>query len=223
MIRIALLGCAVLASAACTWRSTDPSAVPSAPSAPSAEATSQQKSEQADLQAHLGELDAKIAKLEGRIAAADPVGVGAYARGSTLRVEGNGKESVLERLRRVERELAAANASAAAKDTTIETLTKQRDVALSSGREASEKVDFLASSRENLIAAQQTLAERQERIAALNAQLATAELQRLRAERRWYALAGEVLRLTPEDARDLPEIQSRIREATREVRSEGKP
>jgi septal ring factor EnvC (AmiA/AmiB activator) len=224
MIRMLMLATAILAMASCERRGADPvTATPVAAPQETTADTTAQRAEQAELQAHLGELDAKIARLEGRISAADPVGTGAYARGSTLRVEGNGKESVLERLRRVERELSAATATASAKDATIRTLTAQRDEAMSTGREASEKIDFLASSRESLIAAQQTLAERQERISALNAQLATAELQRLRAERRWYALAGEVLRLTPEDARDLPEMQARIREATRDVRAEARP
>lgn len=174
--------------------------------------------QQAAVAARVAELDRKIAAIEGRMAADQPTGTGAYARGTTLRVEGDGRESVLERLRRLEGELAAANAIVVAKERTINDLTKQRDEARATGREAGERADYLARARDDLTAAQQTLAERQERIDALSAQVAVGELQRLRAERRWYSLAGEVLRLTPDDARDLPEIQSRIRDATREVR-----
>ena len=180
-------------------------------------------SEQAALQTRMGELDRKIAALEGKLSNASKAsGTGAYAHGTTLRVEGDGRESVLERLRRLEAELAGAQAMITAKERQLAEVSSARDAALSHGREVGEQVDALSRSRNDLIAAQQTLAERQERIDVLTAQIATSELQRLRAERRWYALAREVLHLTPEDARDLPEMQSRIREATREVR-EGKP
>jgi len=175
----------------------------------------------AKLQAMIAELDQKIATLEKKISAPPqaPVGSGAYARGTTLRVTGDGNgESLLEKLRRLETELASASASVAAKNQTIANLNQQRDVAVANNREASERADYLAHSSESLVAAQQTLAERQEQISALNTQLATGELQRLRAERRWYQLASEILRLSPDDARDLPGVQSRIRQATREVR-----
>jgi chromosome segregation ATPase len=179
--------------------------------------------EQAALQARMNELDRKIAALEGKAGSASKAtGTGAYAHGTTLRVEGDGRESVLERLRRLEHELVGAQATIAAKERQLAEVSSARDAALDHGRDVGEKVDALTRSRNDLIAAQQTLAERQERIDVLTAQIATSELQRLRAERRWYALAREVLHLTPEDARDLPEMQSRIREATREVR-EGKP
>jgi uncharacterized coiled-coil protein SlyX len=176
------------------------------------------------LSAKVAELDAKIARLEGRLDSRTPqiLGSGAYAKGTTLRIDGNGNESLLERLRRLEREVAAANATAAAKDQTISKLNHELGLAQNTGKQAREQADYLAHTGESLLAAQQTLGERQERIAALSAQAAASDLQRLRAERRWYALAGEILRLTPGDARDLPEIQNRIREATREVREDVK-
>lgn len=175
----------------------------------------------ANLQTMIAELDHKIAALEKKISAPPqaPIGTGAYSRGTTLRVSGDGSgESLLEKLRRLETELASASASVATKNQTIANLNHQRDVAVANNREASERADFLAHSSESLVAAQQTLAERQEQISTLNAQLATGELHRLRAERRWYQLASEILRLSPDDARDLPGMQSRIRQATRDVR-----
>lgn len=202
----------LIALAGCQPRTAQP------PAAPGGAGEGQQ-----EVAARVAELDRKIAAIEGRMAADQPAGTGAYARGTTLRVEGDGRESVLERLRRLERELAAANATAAAKERTIGDLTRQRDEARATGREAGERADYLSRTRDDLAAAQQTLAERQERIDALSAQVAVGELQRLRAERRWYALAGEVLHLTPDDARDLPEIQGRIRDATRDVREGAKP
>lgn len=174
----------------------------------------------AKLQTMIAELDHKIATLEKKISAPlqAPLGTGAYSRGTSLRVSGDGSgESLLEKLRRLETELASATTNVATKNQQIANLNQQRDQAVSTSREASERADYLAHSSESLVAAQQTLTERQEQITSLNAQLATGELQRLRAERRWYQLASEILRLSPEDARDLPGVQSRIRQATREV------
>ena len=180
----------------------------------------------AKLQTMIAELDHKIAALEKKISAPlqAPLGTGAYSRGTTLRVSGDGSgESLLEKLRRLETELASASANVATKNQQIANLNQQRDQAVSSSRDASERADYLAHSSESLVAAQQTLTERQEQITSLNAQLAAGELQRLRAERRWYQLASEILRLSPEDARDLPGVQSRIRQATRDVRDESTP
>ena len=174
----------------------------------------------AKLQTMIAELDHKIAALEKKISAPlqAPLGTGAYSRGTTLRVSGDGSgESLLEKLRRLETELASATTNVATKNQQIANLNQQRDQAVSTSREASERADYLAHSSESLVAAQQTLTERQEQITSLNAQLASGELQRLRAERRWYQLASEILRLSPEDARDLPGVQSRIRQATRDV------
>lgn len=178
----------------------------------------------AKLQAMIEELDRKIASLEKKVAnPATPQisGTGAYSRGTTLRVAGdNSGESLLEKLRRLESELTAASANVTVKNQTIAQLNQQRDAAIATSREARERADYLSHSSESLVAAQQTLSERQEQISMLNAQLAAGELQRLRAERHWYQLASEILRLSPDDARDLPGVQSRIRQATREVRDD---
>ena len=189
--------------------------------APAMETAATPAAPDAKLQAMIEDLDHKIATLEKKISAPPqaPVGTGAYARGTTLRVSGDGSgESLLEKLRRLETELASASANVTTKNQQIANLNHQRDQAVATSREASERADYLAHSSESLVAAQQTLTERQEQISTLNAQLATGELQRLRAERRWYQLASEILRLSPDDARDLPGVQSRIRQATREVR-----
>lgn len=196
----------------------DPLAASGSPSGVETEAPA---APDAKLQALIADLDHKIAALEKKISAPAqaPLGTGAYARGTTLRVSGDGSgESLLEKLRRLETELASATANVATKNQQIANLNQQRDQAVTTSREASERADYLAHSSESLVAAQQTLTERQEQITTLNAQLATGELQRLRAERRWYQLASEILRLSPDDARDLPGVQSRIRQATREVR-----
>jgi predicted RNase H-like nuclease (RuvC/YqgF family) len=235
----ALLAALMLAQLGCESREPlEPeSAVTSAASAAEASAAEAeakanakaQAASDAKLQLMIEQLDHKIANLEQKLASPATVsgnGSGAYARGTTLRVASdNSGESLLERLRRLEAELASASANVTTKNQTIANLNQQRDAALLSSKQARERADYLAQSSESLVTVQQTLAERQEQISALNAQLAAGELQRLRAERHWYQLASEILRLSPDDARDLPGVQSRIRQATREVRDDtpGKP
>jgi DNA repair exonuclease SbcCD ATPase subunit len=234
----ALLAALLMAQVGCESREPlepEPSATPTASADESSAAAQAVKAAEAKaaadakLQQMIEQLDQKIANLEKKIATPTTVtsnGSGAYARGTTLRVAGdNSGESLLEKLRRLETELASASANVSAKNQTIASLNQQRDAALLSSRQARERADYLAQSSESLVTVQQTLAERQEQINTLNAQLAAGELQRLRAERHWYQLASEILRLSPDDARDLPGVQSRIRQATREVRDDtpGKP
>jgi hypothetical protein len=236
----ALLAALLLAQLGCESREPlepEPSATPAATAAETSAAAATEAKEAADtkaaadtkLQLMIEHLDQKINNLEKKLASPATVtsnGSGAYARGTTLRVASdNSGESLLEKLRRLETELASASANVTAKNQSIANLNQQRDAALLSSKQARERADFLAQSSESLVTVQQTLAERQEQINALNAQLAAGELQRLRAERHWYQLASEILRLSPDDARDLPGVQSRIRQATREVRDDtpGKP
>ncbi len=171
------------------------------------------------LDARLRELDQRIAELEQRTARNRATG--AFARGTTLLVSGNGHESVLERLRRLEQELAAANAALGDQHRRADSLEQSLAKSQAEGKRQSERADYLDHTREGLTAARATLAERQERIAALEAQLATSELQRLRSERDWYQLAAEVLRLSAERPEGLPDIQARIRERTRDLRTPG--
>ena len=187
--------------------------------APSPQAgTQDQAGEQQAVATRLEELDRKIAELEGRLAR----GSGALRNGSTLRIEGAGRETVLERLRRQERELAAANAAAKVQDQTIASLRHDLTTAREQGRLLGERSDYLAHTQDSLVSAQQTLAERNTRLASVEGQLAASELQRLQAEREYYQLAAAILRVTPDKIVDLPEIQERIRERARMLNAPAK-
>ena len=171
---------------------------------------------------HLKDLDAKIAKLEDQASRPVRQGSGAYAQWTSLRVEGGGREPVLDRLRRLEQDLVVAKATITAKEAQVRDLQIARADAESSGKLLAEKADYLGHTRDSLQAAQQTLAERQEKLDQVAAQLAASELQRLRSERDFYRLAGEVLRMTQDQTSELPDIQNRIRQQTRDLQTPAK-
>jgi hypothetical protein len=93
---LALMAGAGLAVAGCSLEQRSRRAPP--PPAPPVNA------DQAAITAHLAELEKKIAAMEKRLGH----GHGALKAGPILLVDGGGQESVLERLRRLERELAQA-------------------------------------------------------------------------------------------------------------------
>lgn len=171
-----------------------------------------QAGEQNAIQAQIDALDEKIGRIEKGLGR----GSGALRQGSTLRIESGG-ETVLERLRRLERELGAANAALAARDARQRELDATLAEMRQANRSAEERADYLARNQESLVTAQQALGERQEQIGRLQAQLAVSELQRLKAEREWYLLAGALLRISPDRTTELPELQERVREQTKEL------
>ena len=193
-LSVALLGC--------TQRAESPPP-PTTPAATSANAP---------VESRLAALDAKIAGLEQQLAATpgSGSGKGALAHGSSLRV-GGGEETVLERLRRFEQERNAALAQGKTQSERNASLTAELAEARNAGRTLAERADYLARTEESLVAAQQTLSERTAEREAMQARLATSELQRLRGEREYYLLAAAVLKLRPEQLGTLPEIQERIR------------
>jgi TolA-binding protein len=157
----------------------------------------------------LKELDAKINQLEQRLGQVQ--GRGALRRGSSFLVDGGGQESVLERLRRVERELAEARARIAARDAALDETRLRAEGDRRRADDLAEKTDSLSNVRDHLAAAQQTLAERQTIIDQLNRRLAEAELARLRSERSYYLLAGALLKVVPGQAQDLSDLQDQVR------------
>jgi hypothetical protein len=204
---LALFSGAALAAAGCALdtrahRSTPPPA--EAPTPPSAD--------QALITAHLAALEDKIAALEKRLGH----GHGALRDGPNRLVDGGGKESVLERLRRLERELAAAKAAYAAKSDEADLLRDRLTLANTRGDGFATQADSLSRVRDDLITAQQALAERKAVIATLDEQLAAAELQRLRTEQRWFTLAAGALRLTPGQSQELLDLQSQVRKQVKE-------
>ncbi|MFM2091883.1 MAG: hypothetical protein RLZZ127_2372 [Planctomycetota bacterium] len=171
-------------------------------------------------------LQDRIAALEQRIQAMESArggaaaGTGAYARGSSLRIDGAG-ESVLERLRRMEQELAEARAVIGGRERELAAAREQARSLASEGSEAAERAAGLEHVRTSLVTAQQVLAERQTAIEALQAQLAASELARLKAERSHLTLAAAVLRLQPQPAA-VNDLQEQVRAETRSVGVESK-
>jgi chromosome segregation ATPase len=172
-------------------------------------------SEAQTLERHLATLEAQIAKLEHDLGK----GRGAYRDGSLLRVEGRqvGGEPPLDRLRRLERELAEAEARIATRDARVAELTRELQTAREQGRTLGEQAGDLAYTRDALVTAQQALGEARERAESLHGQLASSELQRLKAEREHFRLAASILKLVPGQTTQLLELQDEAREAARQL------
>lgn len=206
-MRSALVLLAVLALAACAPATRGR---PLAPSSPEAQA----------LDRHLAALEAQISRLERDLGK----GRGAYREGSLLRVEGRqGGEPPLDRLRRLERELADAEGRVSARDQRVAELTRELAAAREQGRTLGEQASDLAYARDALVSAQQALAEARSQAEGLRGQLAASELQRLKAEREHYRFAARLLRLAPGQASQLLELQDEAREAARQLDGPAKP
>ncbi len=163
--------------------------------------------------AHLAELERKIVEMEKRLGH----GRGALKGGPTLVVSGNGQETVLERLRRLERELAQAKAAYAVKSDETDLLRDRLTIANTRGDGLAAQADSLSRVRDDLITAQQELAERKALITTLDEQLASVELQRLRIEQRYYTVAASVLRLPPGQSQELIDLQAQVRKQVKEI------
>ena len=167
----------------------------------------------------LMELDRKIATLEQQLQSPQRKATGAMASGPRLRIESGGQEALLDRLRRLEKELAVANATIQTKEAQIHNLEITRADLKATSTDLTQRNDYLSHTESSLKTAQQALAERHEKLAQLEAQLNASELARLRAEREHYLLAADILRMTPEQPAALPEIQGRIREQARALQN----
>jgi len=174
------------------------------------------------LEQHLAALEAQIAKMEKDLGK----GRGAYRAGSLLRVEGKGGgEPPLDRLRRLERELADAEAKIVARDSRVTELTRDLQTARDQGKSLGEQAGDLAYARDALITAQQALSESRGTADGLRGQLAASELQRLKAEREHFRFAAKILKLVPGQTAQLLELQDEAREAARALdgRSDDRP
>lgn len=197
--RLATVLAAVLICAACT---------------PTARGGLRPSGEAQALERHVSDLEAQIAKLEKDLGK----GRGAYRDGSMLRVEGRqGGEAPLDRLRRLERELADAEARIAARDARVAELSRELQTAREQGKSLGEQAGDLSYARDALVTAQQALAEARGQVEGLRAQLATSELQRLKAEREHFSFAAAILRLNPGQTTQLLELQDGAREAARQL------
>lgn len=198
--------------AACTPAPRGPRPAPGSSTAPSAESLA--------LERHLAALEAQIAKLETDLGK----GRGAYRAGSLLRVEGRqGGEPPLDRLRRQDRELAEAQALLATRDTRIAELTRELAAARDQGKTLGEQASDLTYARDALITAQQALDEARNQAESLRGQLATSELQRLKAEREHFRFAAGILKLAPGQTTQLLELQDEARDAARQLDVQAQP
>ncbi len=218
--RLAAFAVVVAALSACSPAPRGPRHGPG-PSASQAAATEVSPEARA-LEQHLAALEAQISKMEKDLGK----GRGAYRDGSLLRVEGKQSgEAPLDRLRRLERELADAEAKIAARDTRVGELTRELQTARDEGKSLGEQAGDLAYARDALITAQQALSEARGTADGLRGQLATSELQRLKAEREHFRFAAQVLKLVPGQTAQLQELQDEARETARALagRSDDRP
>jgi chromosome segregation ATPase len=217
-MRTLLLIAAALVAAGCIPAARGPRAGPG----PNAMQLSAPSPEAASLERHISTLEQQIAKLERDLGK----GRGAYRDGSLLRVEGRqGGEPPLDRLRRLERELADAEARIAARDQRVTELTRELATARDQGRNLSEQASDLTYSRDALVTAQQALTEARDTAEGLKAQLAASELQRLKAERDQYRFSTKLLKLSAGQTAQLLELQDEAREMARGLdgRSDDRP
>jgi chromosome segregation ATPase len=178
------------------------------------DATAGGSGEQLTIQQHLDDLERKINQLEHQLGA----GHGALKEGSTFSVDSGGQESVLERLRRLQNEIAAAKAEIAAKNKLIADLHQDLAGASKRSEGLAERADSLSHVQDSLVTAQQELADRQTRLAALTDQLALSELARLRAEKSYYQLASGLIKLAPGQTQELVDLQELVRLHIKELK-----
>ena len=174
-----------------------------------------------DDERHTRMLEGAVQRLEAKITALEQEnrrwqGRGAMAAGSGLRVSGSG-ETVLEQLRRTRTELAISRSDTSERERALTALHTDLARASDEGRSAAERADALGHVRDHLITVQQTLNERQRQLDAATTQLADAELGRLKAERAWYQLGAEMLRVQPGQTSEFAEVQERVRLIAREL------
>lgn len=215
---LAALGLA-LCIAGCANRENDPAAVAAEPereeqdNPPAANVSAATESALAKVNEHLRELEDKIARMEKQRGA----GRGAMRYGSSLRVDGANEETVLERLRRLERELSNAKATVAQRSKEISDLQESLSTSEAAKQTLTERADVLEHAHDNLETAQQELADRQQRLTLLGEQLAASELMRLRIERMYYQLAANLVKLTPGQTQDLVDLQDHVRNQVKEL------
>ena len=149
-------------------------------------------------------------------------GTGALRHGPGMRLDGGGRESLLERQRRLDGELAAMRAALAERER--EAAEAKRAAELADGRSDSlaTKVEILEHARTSLEDARQEVADRGRRIDQLADQLAQSELARLKAEQFAYELAADLLKLEPADGQALTDLQLRVRARLDTVTSGGR-
>jgi len=138
-------------------------------------------------------------------------GTGALRHGPGLRLDGGGRESLLERQRRLDAELAALRAALGDREQQAADAKRSADLAGNRSEALATKVEILEHARTSLEDARQEVADRGRRIDQLADQLAQSELARLKAEQFAYEMAADLLKLEPGDGQALTDLQLRVR------------
>lgn len=138
-------------------------------------------------------------------------GAGAYRDGPTLRLDGMGDETLLEKLRRLDREVSAARETMAQREKEVAALERENGLLRERGRDLTGRLELLEHARVSLEQARQEVADRGRRLESLDTRLTASERSRLLAERYTFDLAAEILALQPGDSQKLIDIQSRLR------------
>lgn len=141
----------------------------------------------------------------------ESIGQGAFRDGPTLRLDGGGNETLLEKLRRLDRETAEARKILAERDRQVADIERENALLRERGQDLTGRVELLEHARISLEHARQEVADRGKRLDTLAAQLTASERARLVAERQTFDLAAEILALQPGDAQALIDLQSRLR------------
>ncbi|MBA3846231.1 MAG: hypothetical protein H0X45_06265 [Planctomycetes bacterium] len=164
------------------------------------------------------EPDARIDALEtqvDRLAARLRTGKGPYRDGPLFTVDGGA--SLLERLRAVERDLAATRAELARSVEHGRDLERELGATQLRAARLHEQLDAAGHAHDQLLTAQQELADRGRKLAANDEQIAGANLARLNAERLYFLLAGAVMKLSPGQPQDVLDLQQEVRAQAREL------
>jgi chromosome segregation ATPase len=186
---------------------------------PSPAAATNEQPEQMNIADYLAQLEQKIANLESRLGHSK----GALVYGPNRLVDGGGNESVLEKLRRLDRELADAHLQLKGKDAEIMILREQVTQTTIKNKDATAQNDALGHVRDHLITAQQELTARKDTITHLEQTLTSSELQRLRMEQTYFTTVAAILRLMPGQAQELLDLQSSLRRQLKTYVPDKKP
>jgi predicted ribosome quality control (RQC) complex YloA/Tae2 family protein len=149
--------------------------------------------------------------LAASLGAVEGVGSGAFRDGPTLRLEGSGNETLLEKLRRLENEMAVTRDTLSERDKSIADLERENTLLRERGKDLIGRLELLEHARVSLEQARQEVADRGKRLDALSAQVMSSERARLLCERAAFDTAAEILALQANDAQKLLDLQSRLR------------
>ncbi|HYE06100.1 MAG TPA: hypothetical protein VEL07_11365 [Planctomycetota bacterium] len=162
-------------------------------------------------EARIDALETQVDRLAARLRTGD----GPYRDGPLFTVDGGA--SLLERLRAVERDLAMTRAELQRSQEHARDIERELGATQLRAARLHEQLDAAGHAHDQLLTAQQELADRGRRLAAIDEQIAGANLARLNAERLYFLLAGAVIKLSPGQPQDVLDLQQEVRAQAREL------